>query len=318
MAAVRTVLGDLPPGELGVTDAHGRLFPHTPPPPGREPGDGEAAEAGLRAFRERGGGAVARWTPYGTGRRGAALAALSRATGVHLVAATGLHRAAHYGSGELAAVKREMAGLFVEELTAGLRDAPGGSPDGAAPRAGMVTVAGALHGPDAHAVRTMTAAAEAHHATGAPVGVDLGADTAAAEVLELLCGRLAVPPASVLLGLGLGPGPGRAGRFPDSRAQREAAASGAYLVFGGPDGPGGLGGPDAPDGEHRAAGRRLPDTLADLAAAGHAERLLLGGAAGALPAGGLRPRVARELGGELADLVLVHNPARAYAADWRA
>jgi phosphotriesterase-related protein len=251
---------------------------------------------------------VAQWTPYGTGRRGGALAALSRATGVHLVAATGLHRAAHYGGGELAAVKREMAGLFVEELTAGLRDAPGGSPDGTVPRAGMITVAQTLHGPDAHAVRTMTAAAEAHHATGAPVGVDLEAGTAAADVLELLCGRLAVPPASVLLG--------RAGRFPDPRAQREAAASGAYLVFGGPGGPGGE------HRAHRATGRRPPDSLADLAdlaAAGHGERLLLGGAAaGALPAGGLRPRVARELGGELADLILVHNPARAYAADWKA
>ena len=36
------------------------------------------------------------WTPYGMGRRAGALPELAERSGVTLVAATGLHQAAHY------------------------------------------------------------------------------------------------------------------------------------------------------------------------------------------------------------------------------
>ncbi|MGW4278117.1 phosphotriesterase, partial [Streptomyces seoulensis] len=36
MSAVRTVLGDLPPAELGVTDSHDHLFFRSPRLPGQE------------------------------------------------------------------------------------------------------------------------------------------------------------------------------------------------------------------------------------------------------------------------------------------
>ncbi|GAA1253211.1 phosphotriesterase [Kitasatospora nipponensis] len=308
MSLIRTVLGDLDPAELGVTDAHDHLFLRSALLPGQELDDPAAAAAELAVFRAAGGQALVQWTPYGLGRRAAALPGLSRAGGVHLVAATGLHQAAHYGA---AALPDDLAALFVAELTEGIQGAdpaPSSSP-AVAPRAGLIKVAGGYHGLDAHARRTMAAAAEAHHATGAPIAVHHELGTAARDVLDLLCGRLGVAPRSLLLG--------HLNRFPDPRLHRELAESGAYLVF------------DGPSRANHATDWRLLDTLAALAGDGHGERLLLGGdttTAGARAAAGgpgvpflltgLRPRLLRELGPDQTDLILRQNPSRAFAVEW--
>ena len=302
--AVRTVLGDLPAGELGVCDAHDHLFLRSPRLPGEELAGLAAAEEELRAYAALGGQAVVQWTPYGMGRCSGALVELARRTGVHLVAATGLHQAGHYARAEDLPEGDALAALFTEELTAGIK----GSVCGEAPRAGLVKVAGAFHGLDPHARWTMRAAAEAHHATGAPVAVHLEQGTAALDVLGLLCGELDVPASSVLLG--------HLGRNPDVRMQREAADWGAWLAF------------DGPSRTHHATDVRLFDSLAALLEAGHGAQLLLGGdttTASARGAAGmlhllrtLRPRLAREFGEETAEQILIRNPARAFSAEWRA
>ncbi|WP_398944249.1 phosphotriesterase [Streptomyces sp. CFMR 7] len=222
---VRTVLGDVPADELGICDAHDHLFLRSPRLPGQELDDPERAAGQLEAFRALGGGTVVQWTPYGMGRRAADLAALSASTGVHVVAATGLHQAAHYAPEVLHQLGRSHPGspapahlpdparlsdLFVAELAEGIGES--------GVRAGMIKVAGAFHGVDAHARRTMTAAAEAHHRTGAPIGVHLELGTGALDVLDLLCGELEAAPGRVLLG--------HLGRCPDGGAQREAGRAG--------------------------------------------------------------------------------------------
>ncbi|WP_280724164.1 phosphotriesterase [Kitasatospora sp. MAA4] len=303
--AVRTVLGDLDPAELGVCDAHDHLFLRSPLLPGQELDDPQAAAAELAAYRAAGGQAVVQWTPYGMGRRAAELVELSRRSGVHLVAATGLHQAVHYDRSALAELYDGLAALFVAELTTGI----GG---GSGPRAGMIKVAGGYHGLDDHARRVMAAAAEAHHATGAPIGVHHELGTGALDVLELLCGRLGVPPQRVVLG--------HLNRFPDLRVHREAAEAGAYLAF------------DGPSRANHATDWRLLDGIVALVESGHGDRLLLGGdtttaaarsATGGGPGmpyllDGLRPRLVRELGADQADLIFRTNPARAFATQWRA
>ncbi|MFF1325120.1 phosphotriesterase [Streptomyces sp. KS_5] len=302
MSAVRTVLGDVRSEELGVCDAHDHLFLSSPQLPGQELNDASAARAELDAFRAAGGSAVVQWTPYGMGRRAADLPPLSRAAGVHLVCATGLHQAAYYAPELLDEVRGRLADVFMSELTVGIGTS--------GVRAGLVKVAGGFHALDAHARWTMTAAADAHHATDAPIAVHLEAGTGALDVLDLLCGELGVPPHRVILG--------HLNRSPDLVVHREAAASGCWLAF------------DGPSRAHHATDWRMPDAVLALAEAGFGHRLLLGGdtvTAGARSVDGgpgmpyllrrVRPRLAPAVGEELVERMLVDNPGLAFAADWR-
>ncbi|MEU5042650.1 phosphotriesterase family protein [Streptomyces griseorubiginosus] len=301
MSAVRTVEGDVPGGLLGVCDAHDHLFFGSPRLPGQELRSRSAALAELAAFAAQGGDTVVQWTPYGLGRRAADLPALSRESGVRIVAATGLHQAVHYDDATLAGLRGRLAEVFVAELTEGIGTS--------GVRAGLIKVAGGFHALDAHARWTMTAAAEAHHATGAPIAVHLELGTGALDVLGLLCGELGVPPHRVVLG--------HLNRSPDLTVHREAAASGCYLAF------------DGPSRANHATDWRMPDAVRALAEAGHGDRLLLGGdtttAAGRSVNGGLgmpyllrrvRPRLAVELGEEAVRRILTDNPGRAFAVEW--
>ncbi|WSX63305.1 phosphotriesterase [Streptomyces sp. NBC_00986] len=300
--AVRTVLGDVDPRLLGVCDAHDHLFLRSPQLPGQELGDASAAQAELNVFRSVGGGSVVQWTPYGMGRRVADLPLLSRSTGVHVVCATGLHQAAHYSPELLESLRGGLAEVFVTELTKGV------GPSGV--RAGIIKVAGGFHGLDAHARWTMTAAAEAHHTTGAPIAVHLELGTGALDVLDLLCGELGVEPHRVILG--------HLNRSPDLVVHRQAADAGAYLAF------------DGPSRAHHATDWRMPEAVRALAEAGFGDRLLLGGdtvVAGARSVDGgpgmpyllrrVRPRLAVELGEELVGRVFTENPAKAFSVEWR-
>ncbi|QHA03036.1 phosphotriesterase [Streptomyces broussonetiae] len=301
MSRVRTVLGDVAPGELGVCDAHDHLFLSSPKFRGQELEDAAAARAELMAFRAAGGAAVVQWTPYGMGRRAADLPVLSRATGVTLVCATGLHQAVHYAPELLDALHGRLAEVFVSELTDGIGTT--------GVRAGLIKVAGGFHAVDAHARWTMTAAAEAHHATGAPIAVHLELGTGALDVLDLLCGELGVPGDRVILG--------HLNRSPDPVTQREAAGAGCWLAF------------DGPSRAQHATDWRMPQSVRDLAEAGFGDRLLLGGdtvLAGARSVDGgpgmpyllrrVRPRLVAELGAELVDRILSEHPGRAFGAEW--
>ena len=306
---IRTVLGDVPAGDLGVCDAHDHLFFRSAQLPGQELADADAAVGELRAFAALGGRAVVQWTPFGLGRRADQLAAVSRTADVTVVAATGLHQAAHYADQTLVQdVLPRLADLFTEELTTGMRPDPGTPADaGPLPRAGMIKVAGNFHHLDAHARQTMIAAAEAHHATGAPIGVHHELGTAAADVAELLCGQLQVPSDKVILG--------HLNRLPDSYLQRQVAETGAFLAF------------DGPSRANHATDWRLHECLAELVRHGHEDQIVIGGdtttaSARSSTGGGpglpyllrvLRPRLAAELGEQVAAKFFTVNPARAFS-----
>ncbi|MBS2534545.1 phosphotriesterase [Catenulispora sp. NF23] len=306
---IRTVLGDIAPAALGVTDSHDHLFFASAKLPGQELDDPAAAEAELRAFAAAGGQGLAQWTPMGLGRRAGHLAALSEAAGVHLIAATGLHQAGHYPPETLTPLLNGLAERFIAELTEGLRQ--DGDPDGAplSARAGLVKVAGDFHQVDRHASMTFEAAAAAHHATGVTIAVHLEGGTHPLGVLKALDG---VPASSVILG--------HLNRFPDLGPHREAAEAGAFLGF------------DGPSRANHATDWRLFDCLAALIESGHTDQILLGGdttsAAGRAASGGgpgipylltdIRARVLRDFGPDVADAFFLHNPARAFDTDWQA
>ncbi|MEU3502050.1 amidohydrolase family protein [Streptomyces hundungensis] len=292
VSAAHTVLGEVAPDRLGVVDAHDHLFIRSPLLPGQELHDVADAAVRLSGFGALGGGTVVQWTPYGMGRRIAELPSLSRDLGVHIIAATGLHQAAHYTAELLDSVRDRLAELFVTELTEGI--------GGTGVRAGLIKVAGGFHGLDAHAVSTMRAAAEANRRTGAPIAVHLELGTGALDVLDLLCGQLGVAPGSVILG--------HLNRSPDFTVHRLAAEAGARLAF------------DGPSRANHATDWRMPDALRALADAGFADRLLLGGDTVTPDTPGMAhllrrvvPRLELTLGKGLLEQILVTNPARAYA-----
>ena len=202
----------------------------------------------------------------------------------------------------LAALRGRAAGVFVAELTRGIGTS--------GVRAGLIKVAGGFHGLDAHARWTLSAAAEAHHATGAPIAVHLKLGTGALDVLESLCGAWGVPPHRVLLG--------HLNRSPDAVVHRQAAGSGCWLAF------------DGPSRAHHATDWRMPEAVRELAEAGFGDRLPLGGdtttAAARSVDGGpgmpyllrrVAPRLALAVGEELVRRILTENPARAFAVEWR-
>jgi predicted metal-dependent phosphotriesterase family hydrolase len=299
---VRTVLGDLSADELGVTDSHDHLFFRSALLPGQELDDPEAALQEAKNFAAAGGRTIVQWTPYGLGRGAEWLPKIAAAADVHLVAATGFHRAEHYAAEVVQRVRPDLAELFVRELTDGIGDT--------GVKAGMIKVAGGFHVLDAHARHVLGAAAEAHHATGAPIGIHHEMGTAADAVLDLLADERGVPPASVILG--------HLNRFPDHQVHLDLAARGAFLAF------------DGPSRANNATDPHLFECLAALVDAGYAGQLLLGGdtttararaATGEGPGmpyllTGLRPRLIRRFGEEVVDKLFVANPASAFAAPW--
>lgn len=191
---VRTVLGDIDPSALGVTYAHEHLVID----PGRatalfpdflledvERMAGEVAEAAALGLR-----AVVDAMPADTGRNATKLAELSRRTGVHIIAPTGLHHERFYGRDHWSARlgEAELAELFRADIEDGIDAHDYAGPDVSRTpfRAGVVKVAGSADGPSARDTPIFIAATGAHRRTGAPILTHCENGTGALEQVRLL------------------------------------------------------------------------------------------------------------------------------------
>ncbi len=197
MTFIRTVLGDIPPDQLGITFAHEHLIIDGGRPVQMQPefdlGDvdalatevAEAAAIGLRAVIDA--------MPCDAGRNATKLAELSRRTGVHVVAPTGLHHDRYYGPAHWsqAITIDEMADLFVADVTEGIDayDYAGPIVRRTASRAGVIKVAGSDGGLSPRDRRVFEAAAIAHVRTGVPVLTHCEAGTGALEQVRFLVDR---------------------------------------------------------------------------------------------------------------------------------
>jgi 5-phospho-D-xylono-1,4-lactonase len=291
-AIIRTVRGDIAPADLGPCDAHEHLFLVTPAQPGDEFDDVARSTEEAATLAAAGGRALVDWTPIGLGRDLDGLRAVADATGLHVVAATGLHREAHYAADE--PLRSESEDALADRFAADLE------------RCGIVKVGASFHHVTAFEAKAIAAAASAHERIGAPVCVHTEHGTMGLALVDRL-ERLGVQPTSVVLA--------HLDRNPDPGEHAETAAAGAWLQL---DGPGRT--------------KYWPDStilalIADLAERGHADRLLLGGDTGRRSmmrayGGGpgldylfarFKPRLERELGRGLSEQIFVTNPARAFA-----
>ncbi|MCW1099689.1 phosphotriesterase [Streptomyces sp. RS2] len=267
---VNTVLGPVPADELGVVSVHEALLSVVP---GAEYAFDvtidraevfETLAAKLTDFRAHGGGTVVDSTGMFHGRDVRLYEALSRTTGVHIVASTGQGPEELLGGYFLTPQTNpptpwpagRFADLFTKEVTEGMV-VPRVERRGAA---GLVATAATRTGMTATDESLFRGAARAALATGVAVSVRYGAD--ALHDLDVVLDEK-LPADRVAVG-GLDR---RVAVAAD--AAREVARRGAYAV---------LDHVGAQDGDHVTDAERA-DLVADLVRAGHGDRVLLSSSA---------------------------------------
>lgn len=313
---IRTSLGDIDPAELGPTNYHEHLFQITPLLPGDELDDEDASGAEARLLRASGFAAMVDATPFGLGRDPEALARISAATGMHVVATTGRHREAHYGDDHPMQVwsAEQLAELFLGDVTRGMPaddavvfespDVPlARTPDRKPVRAGMLKGGIDYWRISPFERTTLDAVAAVHRVTNAPIMVHLEFCTAAHEVLDLLAAQGVASERVVLA---------HADRDPDPGLHASLAERGSYLGY---------------DGFARPRTRSDAELVAlteQVVSRVGADRILLGGdvarrtryiSYGGMP--GLAylgerylPRLRERVGADAVERMLVANPAR--------
>lgn len=186
MKMIQTVLGKIAPDELGFCHSHEHIMLAKGVPYTIDPAlcadDYDKSLQEMELFKSIGGRALVDAQPIGAGRMTQELVKLSQASGVHIVASTGFHRADFYAGGHWSSKweEEQMVELFVHEITEGMYlDADVRKPvyfcDALA---GQIKVAYTVDGLNAHFTRLFAAAASASVETGAPmmIHIDNGMD----------------------------------------------------------------------------------------------------------------------------------------------
>src|SRR5829696_2013679 len=266
---VNTVLGPVPAEDLGVVSIHEALLSVVPGAEHAYDISFDRAEifeilaAKLTAFKESGGGTIVDSTGMFHGRDVKLYEALSRSTGVHVVASTGMGPQENLGGYFLPPQTNpptpwpaeKFADLFAREVSEGMvvpRVERRGS-------AGLVATTGTRGGLTPTDESLFRGAARAALATGVPVSIRYGVDAVAELQLVLDEG---LPADRVVVGE-LDRAEAVAAGWPATVAE-----SGAYVAIDHV-------GLDDDDEFVRDAGRAA--VVAELVAAGHANRVLLSG-----------------------------------------
>ena len=308
---VRTVLGDVAPDALGVTDYHEHLLQVSPLLADDALDDEHKSQAEAQDLASHGIGAMIEATPMGLGRDDEAVARISAATGLAIVHVTGAHHRDHYREDHplVTANEESLTSFFLNDVLDGFKRRDGKrsqSPTGEPIRAGMVKTGIRYWAIGDFERRVLAAAARTHVATGAPIMVHTTHGSAGHEVLDRLEAD-GVPRSSVVLA--------HMDRNLDPGLWADLTASGAYL------------GMDGMARHREAPDSAITQAIRALVEAGGGERILLGGdvarasryiAYGGMP--GLAylqrrfvPRLTDAVGDDAVRAIQVANPARLLA-----
>ena len=309
-AQVITVTGPRDAATLGVVDAHDHLLMDSPGMPGQGFTDVERSIVEARDGQASGIGTIVDMTPIGLGRDPAGLRAITEATGMPIIAASGFHRDAHYPADSWVhgATVEQLCDRIVTDLTVGMH--PRDWLDPSLPldraKAGAIKGGASYHRITRSERARLEAIGAASAATGAAILVHTEIGTAAHEIVDLL-ESVGVTTDRIALA--------HLDRNPDCELHAEVAARGVTL-------------------EYDTVGRTkyhpdsvVLDLIERVAAAGRLDRIVLGLDLGsrdylrAYDGGpGLRylmaafvPRLRRRVGEEATARILVANPARLYA-----
>jgi 5-phospho-D-xylono-1,4-lactonase len=230
MPFVRTVLGDIGPQDVGIVYAHEHLVIHGGRPvqlfPDFELSDVERAVAELAPAQALGLRTVVDAMPADCGRDVLLLAEVSRRSGVHVIAPTGLHHARYYHDRHWSVrlSPDEIAGLFAADIEEGIDELDYAAPivKRTAHRAGVMKIAGSQGGPSARDESIFAAAAMAQRRTGCPILTHCEAGTGALQQVEVLV-RHGGDPAHILLS--------HVDKVVDRAYQRDIAATGARVEY---------------------------------------------------------------------------------------
>ena len=301
MSMVQTVLGPVATVDLGLTLSHEHLLCRPPGSLGdADPDlvldDREAAIKELSSFKAAGGNAVVEVTPMDYGRDLDGLVALSRRSGVHIVAATGLHKDQFSASYTARFDEDQLADTFTRELQVGVNGV----------RPGVIKLGSSLVEITTGERKAFTAAALAQRATGAPITTHTEAGRLALEQLELLIGAGADPERIII---------GHLDRLLATDYHEAVLRTGAYVGY------------DQIGKSKYATDERRAEALAILMARGHGAKLLISGdlgrksywaAYGGKPGFDYVPKTflsmlcAAGLSAGQAEALVVANPARAF------
>ena len=202
---IRTVLGDIEPSSLGLTLGHDHLMTHPPEDVTDSDlvmDDLEAATRELESFKKVGGGAVVEMTTVDYGRDAGELEHISRASGVHVIAATGFNKGVFADRLTQHWLPEEISGWMIAEVTRGIRQFSGlQSRRENVPhvRAGIIKASSSLDGANKNELVVLEAAAQAHRITNAPISTHTEKGTWALGQIALFM-DFAVNPSKVLIG----------------------------------------------------------------------------------------------------------------------
>jgi 5-phospho-D-xylono-1,4-lactonase len=187
---IRTVLGDIEPSSLGLTLGHDHLMTH-PPEDVTDTDlvmdDLEAATQELELFKQAGGGAVVEMTTVDYGRDAGELEKVSRASGVHVIAATGFNKGVFADRLTEKIDVRDITNWMVNEVNIGITRLSKNQPraEFSRARAGIIKASSGLNAANANEQKVFEAAARAHKITRAPISTHTEKGTWALGQIEI-------------------------------------------------------------------------------------------------------------------------------------